>query len=228
MPNRREFLRTSAVMSAIVANGVVGARAEAVGASASFALGLALYDDRYVESRRFAAVAGARGIATHALDDGDVTRLYQELDALWRREPVAIAGLTQFGPLFVVERLALERGLRLVMRVEHCAAADGSLLHRFSTPAETLDLAEAADTRRSDWPGLMATLASRVGADPSPQRSAVVAMPELKAPQLRRADGEPAASFIHYYTPQLEQRGHGPALDGPLYTFVVAPRAHRG
>lgn len=227
MPNRREFLKTGAVMSAIVSNGVVGARAEAVGAAASLDLGRALYDDRYAEGRRFAAVLGAQGVASRALDGGDVTSFYHELDALWRRTPVAVAGCTQFGPMFVVERFALERGLRLAMRVEHWAATDGSLQHRFACPAETLGLAAAAAARHSDWPGLMATLACRVGADPSPQRSAVLATPGLPPPQLRQAGGEPTPSFIHYYTPQLEQRGHGPALEGPLYSWVVAPPAQR-
>jgi hypothetical protein len=228
MPSRREFLQTGAVMSAMVAHGVVGARAEAIGAAASFALGRALYDDRYAEGRRFAAVAGAQGVVTRALDGGDVTSFYHELDALWRRAPVAIGGFTQFGPMFVVERFALERGLRLAMRVEHWAATDGSLQHRFLSPAHTLEVAGAADARHSDWPGLMATLAARVGADPSPQRSAVLATSGPPPAQLRPAGGEPAPSLLHYYTPQLEQRGYGPALDGPLYSWVVAPRAQRG
>jgi hypothetical protein len=224
MPNRREFLQTGAAVSAIAANGALARSAEAAAAAAPAALGAALYDDRFAEGCRFAAVVGARGVAAHALDGGDVTAFYLELERLWRREPVAVAGFTQFGPMFVVERLALERGMRLVMRVEHCAATDGSLLHRWTSPSETQDLAAAAAALYSDWPGLMATLACRVGADPSPPRSAVLAAAGLPPPKLKQAGGEAAPPFVHYYTPQLEQRGYGPALDGPLYSWVVAQR----
>jgi len=165
MPNRREFLQTGAAVSAIAANGVIVRRIEAMGAVPSIALGRAVYDDRYSEGRRFAAAMSAQGVATTALDEGDVTRFYLELERLWQRAPMAVAGFTQFGPMLVVERLALERGLRVASRVEH--------------GAEQLPAAPAGSTE---------------------------------------------SPFIHYYTPQAEQQGHGPALNGLLYSWVVAPR----
>jgi hypothetical protein len=226
MPSRREFLQTGAVVSAIAANGVVAAGAETAGAPAPVTLARAIYDDRYAAGRRFAAVAAARNVPVHALEDGDITRFwFEELELLWRRERVAIAGFTQFGPMFVVERLAAERGLRCVLRVEHCRAADGRLAHRLAGPRETLALA-AEFEKQSDWPGLMAALACRAGADDSVLRSAELATSQ-SVPSL--AETAAAASpFIHYYAPQLEQQGYGPALDGPLYTWVVAPRPERG
>lgn len=130
MPNRREFLQTGAVVSAIAANGVLIPAADAVGAQPAIALERAIYDDRYAEGRRFAAVVSAQAVATRALDDGDITRFwYEELEPLWRRGLVAIAGLTQFGPLFVAERLAAERGMRIALRVEHRVLPDGTLTH---------------------------------------------------------------------------------------------------
>ena len=123
MPNRREFLQTGAAVSAIAANSMISRSAGAVAGSPAVTLGRALYDDRYAEGRRFAAVVGAQGVRTRALDDGDITRFwYDELEPLWWREPVAIAGFTQFGPMFVVERLAAERGMQQVLRVEHRGA----------------------------------------------------------------------------------------------------------
>src|SRR5688500_6295717 len=128
MPNRREFLQTGAAVSAIAANGVIVRGAEAVGSRPPVALGRAIYDDRYAEGRRFAAVVREHGVATRTLDGGDDTGFWsEELEGLFRREPTAIAGFTQFGPMFVVERLAAERGIRLALRVEHCGAADGTL-----------------------------------------------------------------------------------------------------
>ncbi|HEY9181737.1 MAG TPA: hypothetical protein VIQ99_00975, partial [Gammaproteobacteria bacterium] len=166
-------------------------------------------------------VMGARGIATSALDDGDVTRLYLELEQLWQRGSIAVAGFTQFGPMLVVERLALERGMRLAMRVDHGAASTGSLLHRLVGPADTLALAAGFDALSADWPGLMATLACRVAADDSPSRTMELLTAELAPPTLAAST---ESSFIHYYTPQAEQQGHGPALNGLLYSWVVAPR----
>ena len=120
MPNRREFLQTSAVVSAIALNGVLPASGAAIGERRRVPFRWALYDDRYAEGRSFAEVARAQGIAARALDDGDITRFwYDELDVLWRREPAAIAGLTQFGPMLVIEQLAAERRMHLTLRGEH-------------------------------------------------------------------------------------------------------------
>jgi hypothetical protein len=226
MPNRREFLQTSAVVSAIAANGVLVHEVEGIGARSAVALDLALYDDRYAEGRRFAAVAGAQGVATRALDNGDITRLwYEELERLLRRELVAIAGFTQFGPMFVVERLAAERGMRIALRIEHRGMPDGTLTHVFEGPRETLALARASEN--SDWPALMAALAWHVGGDDSAWLTAELAAPDLVSPHLPPSAAT-LAPFVHYYTPQTELQGYGPALDGPLYSWVVAPRAQRG
>ena len=225
MPSRREFLQTSAVVSAIAANGAISGTAGAVGAAPRIALRRAVYDDRYPEGRRFAEVVAARGVPTRALDDGDITRFwYDELETLWKREPFAVAGFTQFGPMFVVERLALERGMHVALRVEHCSGANGTLEHRFTGPSDTLELAAGFETLHSDWPGLIAALACSVGADDSPRHVAELATPEL-APSHRPSAAPGAPSVIHYYTPLAVQQGHGPALDGPLYSWVVAPRA---
>jgi hypothetical protein len=165
MPNRREFLQTGAVVSAIAMNGVFAGSAAAIGARPTVPLRWALYDDRYAEGRSFAAAAAAQGIATRALDGGDITRFwYDELDVLWRREPAAIAGLTQFGPMFVIEQLAAEARMRLTLTGEHRLA-------RLTTALQA-----------------------------------------------------PGPSLIHYYTPLTVARGEGPTLDGPLYSWVVAPR----
>jgi hypothetical protein len=226
MPNRREFLQTGAAVSAMAVNGVIASGASAVGAAHPMALGRALYDDRYAEGRRFAAVVSAQGIATRTLDGGDITRFFGELEQLWRREPFAVAGFTQFGPMFVVEWLALELGMKIAMRIEHCASSTGALAHRFFGPRETLELAAGSDALHADWPGLTATLACRVCGDDSEWRTGELITPEWNPPRLPSSAG--TASFIHYYTPQAEQRGYGPALDGPLHSWVVAPRAQRG
>jgi hypothetical protein len=225
MPNRREFLQTSAALSAVAANGMIAGTAAAIGAPRPTKLGRAVYDDRYAEGHRFAKVVAAQGVATYALDEGDITRFwYDELDPLLKRAPVAIAGFTQFGPMFVVERLALERGMRLALRVEHCTDGDGELRHSLTGPRETLALAACFEATCADWPGLIAALACSVGVDDSPLASAELAGGKF-TPHLLPTAAAGAPSVIHYYTPLAEQQGYGAAVDGPLYSWVVAPRA---
>jgi hypothetical protein len=216
------------MVSAIAANGLIARGAGGVGARAPLELRCAIYDDRYAEGRRFAAVAGGHGASTRALDEGDITKFWSgELEALWQREPFGLAGFTQFGPMFVVERVAAERRMRMALRVEHRSATDGTLVHTLTGPRESLALATGSDALRSDWPALMAMLAARVAGDRSAHRTAVLHTPG-PAPLLATAAPSDAPSYIHYYSPYALQVGHGPALDGPVYTWVVAPRAQGG
>lgn len=222
MPNRREFLQTSAVVSAIAANGMIsGVAGAGHAAPRPIKPSRAIYDDRYAEGRRFAEVVAAHAVTVRSLDDGDITRFwYDELEPLWRREPVAIAGLTQFGPMFVVERLALERGMSVALRLEHRRKPDGTVRHSFSGPRETLELASRFDALQADWPGLVASLICGIGADDSPRLDAALATAQ-PAPRLAPGTADDVPSPIHYYTPLAVQQGYGPALDGPLYSWVV-------
>jgi hypothetical protein len=51
------------------------------------------------------------------------------LRAAWTKQPVAIAGLTAHGPLFCLERLAWDHGMRVVFRAEHPAGIDAEPLY---------------------------------------------------------------------------------------------------
>ena len=62
--------------------------------------------------------------------DGDVTRLWcDELDLRWRDEKPVLAGLTEYGAFFYLERLAMDRGLRLAFKGEHRVAESGAASH---------------------------------------------------------------------------------------------------
>jgi hypothetical protein len=211
------------VMSALAINGLRAPDAAALGTTpGGVAPRATIYDDRYAEGRRFAAALTAAGAAAHALDGGDITRLYNErLDALWRSEPVTIAGLTQFGPMLVVEQLAGERRLRLALRVEHRATNDGRLAHVIMGPRAAIDSAQDLCAAGVDWPTVMAVLACHTVADPSRPATATLFTTALSStPTAAQED----ASFIHYYSPQAVQQGYGVALDGPLYSWVIVPR----
>ena len=80
-----------------------------------------IFDERFPASVAFGVEWIARGAAVHAIR-GDITDLwFHDLDIQWKKRPVPIAGLTAHGPLFCLERLAWDHGMRVVSRVEQDA-----------------------------------------------------------------------------------------------------------
>ena len=226
MPNRRQFLQTGAAMSALAVHGLVPRGAAAASVTRSgIALHKAIYDNRYAECREFAATVAALGVTVRALEHGDVTDFwYDELDLLWRKERVSIAGATQFGPMFVLERLARERGLRLVLRVEHQPRTDGTIAHVISAPSETIGIATELCAAGLEWPVVMAGLVCRgTTAAPPPLASATLLTAGANPELVPGPSGTEASSMVHYYTLRTVQEGYGDPLDGPLYSWVVAP-----
>jgi hypothetical protein len=228
MPNRREFLQTGVVVSAVAMNGLMVRSAEAMSAAgAGSALHKAIYDDRYAVALEFAAAVARQGVPIGALEDGDVTRFwYDELHLEWRRRPAAIAGTTQFGPMFVLEQLGAERGLRTALRIEHRPQPDGTLVHEITGDASTVALARGLSVAGLEWSVLMAALVCNVSAAATRQETAALAIggtqPQLEAAILAQAGTQ--SSSIHYYTPRAVQQGYDVALDGPLFSWVLAPR----
>ncbi|HZF14760.1 MAG TPA: hypothetical protein VE046_02345 [Steroidobacteraceae bacterium] len=75
-----------------------------------------IYDERFPLSVAFGHEALRAGLAVHAIR-GDMTDLwYDDLYPQWRRQPLAIAGLTAHGPLFCLERLSWDFGMRVATR----------------------------------------------------------------------------------------------------------------
>ena len=232
MPNRREFIHSGVVVSAFAMNGLApqGAAAMSAARSRTVRVQRAVYDLRYAAARRFGAAVAGRGVAVRELVDGDLTRFwYDELAALWQREPAAVAGMTQFGPMFALGQLGAERGMQLVLQVLHRAADDGSLSHEVTAAEPTLVTAAELGAAGLDWPTAMALLACTCAAGEGPPHTAVLrpANP-LPAPSAEvAAETRAQPSIIHYYTPLAVQQGFGVALDGPLYTWLLAPAAGR-
>lgn len=115
-----------------------------------------IFDRRHRESVQFAGRAAVLGLATAAIE-GDVTHVwYADVDPEWRRQPTAIAGLTEHGPLFCFEQLARASGLRVVFRAEHRPADRGGLAHALSGPKGMLDVCAALDIADTRWPEIVA------------------------------------------------------------------------
>ncbi len=123
MNNRREFLQAgiAASMLPIVAAGSSLAPGHQDDRASFYKV---IFDERFPASVAFGVEWIARGAAVHAIR-GDITDLwFHDLDLQWKKRPVPIAGLTAHGPLFCLERLAWDHGMRVVSRVEQ-SSRDG-------------------------------------------------------------------------------------------------------
>jgi len=132
MTDRRQFLTlglaASALPLALPRALSAAAPTPAAAAIESLPVYKVLYDIRFPASVAFARRAAARGIAVHAME-GDMTQFwYDDLYHRWRQGPAAIAGLTAYGALFCLERLAWDQRMRVVHRAEHANDAGEPLL----------------------------------------------------------------------------------------------------
>jgi hypothetical protein len=120
-----------------------------------------LVDSSLPESVAFGKEAARQGISIRNLPGGDVSDYwYDELDQLWRQRRAPIAGLTRYGPLFVLEQLAWDRQMRVTFRGEHSAAADGhAALHRLSGPEPTITEIETLLARGAAWTQILGNAA---------------------------------------------------------------------
>lgn len=109
---------------------------------------------RFIADRRSKiALDAARRAALHGamvdLIGDDITRLYQRLDLALSSSPFPIAGVTSGNALFVIERLAWERGLRTVFRARHVTAG-GHTRHTLDGPGMPTD--DPAWVLSGHWP----------------------------------------------------------------------------
>jgi hypothetical protein len=164
MTNRRKFLQIGIAASALPLAAQAARASEPLGwlgvaAAPAVPLYKAVYDSRFAASVAFARRAESLGVAMHAIE-GDMTRLwYDDLYHRWRNGPAAIAGLTAHGPMFCLERLAWDQGMRVVFRAEHAPVA-GALEHRVEGPIAMLEDARSAAAARA-WGSRFADLVTR-------------------------------------------------------------------
>lgn len=153
MTSRREFLQVGLAAAALP----LAVQSDEVAAEAARSVPLykILYDTRFPASVAFARRASAGGLVVQAMG-GDMTRFwYDDLYHRWQTGPAAIAGLTGYGALFCLERLAWEQRMRVVFRGEHWLGPAGCVAHRFEGPAQLLPAAARAATDAS-WAAALA------------------------------------------------------------------------
>ena len=140
MPNRRQFLKIGLATSTIpLAASASGTSAlGAFPADKTLPFYKVIVDDRHEESIEFGKAMEERGYDTYLMKNGDLTEFwYEHLNAIWEKEPVAIAGLTKFGPLFCLEQLGRTYGARQVYRGDHLYQ-QGKITHKLNGPEKML------------------------------------------------------------------------------------------
>jgi len=164
MPNRREFLKTSA---ALAIAGTPFATAFAAGAS-TLPLQRLVFDVRFAESAAIAEHARLAGIPLAPIADDLMTLWYDELDLAWRTAPMALAGVTLEDALFVLETFALDRGMHVVYRGEHGVVENGRIVHRLTGPEALLRRMSPPPTQ---WEAALASALTQcpLGAPPTSQ-----------------------------------------------------------
>jgi hypothetical protein len=124
MLTRRDLLQASAAISVVPAVLATRWAGASVSQSSVASFHTVLFDARFAEARQFGAEAARLRMNVRGFD-GDITNVwFRELSPVWRSKPVAtadmaVAGLTHYGALFCLERLAWDAGMRVIYRAEH-------------------------------------------------------------------------------------------------------------
>ena len=125
MANRREFIQAGLVASIMP---VLTTAQEILPAGSALPLYKVIFDHRFQASREFGGEMEKLGAKVHGIH-GDITDLwFHDLYHRWKESPAPIAGMTAHGPLFCLERLAWDRGMRVLSRTEHPPAGDSEPL----------------------------------------------------------------------------------------------------
>lgn len=141
MTNRREFLKIG-IASSSLPLAAASVRANTIGgfftdADESIPYYKVVADDRYPESMAFAEEMDRRGYDTYILKGGDLTDFWiNDLSKIWKTMPVAVAGVTNFRPVFCLEQLGRTYGTRVIYRGDHANEDNGSVTHSVRGPAE--------------------------------------------------------------------------------------------
>ena len=108
-------------------------------------------DRRFAQSVAFSLEAERLG-AVPVQIVGDITELwFNDLSLRWKERPYPIAGLTAYGPIFCLERLAWDYGLRVVFRSEHQVLDQTHVQHSVTGPPAAVARASFLASEDSDW-----------------------------------------------------------------------------
>ncbi len=183
MASRREFLQIGVAALALPISARAGLAPAILGQaneSTPTPLYKVIFDERFTSSRAFAGEVKRLGASVYGIK-GDITDLwFNDLDARWKKEPIGIAGLTEHGPLFCLERLAWDHGMRVVYRADHTYRADGYMEHELSGSERMLREAVNMSASGPDWSSRTASLLTRCPASKAQASKTTVVTPAAK------------------------------------------------
>lgn len=183
MASRREFLQVGVAALALPISARAGFAPAAPAPANEFVptpLYKVIYDERIPASRAFASKVKRLGAPVYAIK-GDITDLwFRDLDARWKKEPIGIAGLTEHGPVFCLERLAWDHGMRVVYRADHTYRSDGYMEHELSGSDAMLREAVNLSTSGPDWSRQIASLLTRCPASRSQASKMTIVTPAAR------------------------------------------------
>lgn len=133
---RREFIKQGAAIASMTAVGAVNAKSPEHRSAERCLRSIVLVDERFSDSRKFAAVYAEQGATSVSLSE-DIGRLwYGRLGELCSQSDTVIAGLTLHTELFVSQQFARERGKSLLQFGVHECRGRRTLTHYLPAKAE--------------------------------------------------------------------------------------------
>jgi hypothetical protein len=195
--SRRQFIQSGLALSAVS----LTTRISALSLQADDTAVATLRLERFVFDNRFAAaVELAQHVEHHGVavaeTSGDLTDLwYHELDLRWKKAPMALAGVTTRGGLFVLETLAADHRMHVVYRGAHAVPQNGRVAHVLSGPAHLIARA-AQNSGGSFWEHLGRTM--------------------TECPRDERRLTERTLTT---------RAGQTQAREEPIYSWIIAPRS---
>jgi hypothetical protein len=134
MIRRREFLQIAPAAVTTVLAAQWSRALESVAPAGQAVFGTGIVNPRIEQSVAFGAVLKSHGIRITELT-GDVGQLwYGELRAQLRASRKPLGGLTHRATLFCLEELARDVDMKVVARIDHVIARDGSIAHDVTVP----------------------------------------------------------------------------------------------
>jgi hypothetical protein len=212
MPSRRAFIQRSLAASALAAcplpaRGVLAWPENRPAEPRRFFK--ILFDRTRPEGAAFGAEAARRGGPAEAvgLDVGGVWM--NEIEPRWRRERVALAGLTDGAALFCLELLARDYGMGVVYRVRHSPAGDGHVRHFITGPVALEQWGRRLAAAGRGWGAQAAAMAMSC---PN------ALLPDSRIDLLDLADGSgtlPASLFSWVIAPDQRERARALQASSP-------------
>jgi hypothetical protein len=93
-----------------------------------------VFDARRPHALEFADTARGMGVSTHAVCGDVADRALEDLCARRRTRSTAVAGITDFRSLFLLQAMAADAGMRAVLRIHHRASRVPAAHDAFGAP----------------------------------------------------------------------------------------------